>query len=199
MKTLDGTMSALDVIFARRSVRSYTPDKIRQSTVRALLDAAVQAPTTLFTKQLAFVVVQNGQTLRKLSDLTKAWWREEIRTNRHRYLDVSKEVLQKFSEPDFDVFHGATTLIVMCDRHGDAFGAADCWLAAENLMLAASALGLGSSCIGAALPVLNSAEMRHELGIPPVVTAAASIVIGAPKLPIEGDEEPGEPDVLAWK
>ncbi|HEY7186827.1 MAG TPA: nitroreductase family protein [Vicinamibacterales bacterium] len=199
MKTLDGTLSALDVIFARRSVRSYTPDTIQQSTVRALLDAAVQAPTALFTKQLAFVVVQNGQTRRRLSDLTKAWWRDEVRTNRHRYLDVSKDVLHQFSDPDFDVFHGATTLIVICDRHGDAFGAADCWLAAENLMLAASALGLGSRCIGAAVPALNSAEMRHELGLAPVVTAVAAIVIGAPKLPVEAEEEPREPDVLAWK
>jgi nitroreductase len=199
MKTLNGTLSALDVIFASRSVRSYTPDKIQQSTVHALLDAAVQAPTTLFTKQVAFAIVQNGETLRRLSDRTKAWWREEVRTNRHRYLDVSKDVLQKFSDPDFDVFHGATTLIVMCDRHGDVFGAADCWLAAENLMLAASALGLGTCCIGAALPVLNSAEMRHELGLAPVVTAVAAIVIGTPKLPIEAEEEPCEPDVLVWK
>ena len=199
MKTLSGTMSALDVIFAQRPVRSYTPDQIQPSTVRALLDAAVQAPPSLFTKQLGFVVVQSGPTLRRLSDLAKAWWREEVRTNRHRYLDVSPDVLHQFSDPQFDVFHGATTLIVLCDRHGDAFGAGDCWLAAENLMLAAGALGLGGCCIGAALPVLNSAEMRHELGLSPVVTAVAPIVIGAPKAPIEAEEEAREPDVLAWR
>ena len=199
MKTADGTMSVLDVIFARHAIRSYTSDKIQPSTVRALLDAAVQAPTALFTKRLAFVVVQNEQTLRRLSDLTKSWWHEEVGTNRHRYLDVSKDVLQELSDPHFDVFHGATTLIVMCDRHGDAFGAADCWLAAENLMLAASALGLGSRCVGTAVPLLNSAEMRYALGLPPVVTAVAPIIIGAPKLPLEAQEEPREPDVLAWK
>jgi hypothetical protein len=41
--------------------------------------------------------------------------------------------------------------------------------------------------------------MRHELGLAPVVTAVAAIVIGAPKLPVEAEEEPREPDVLAWK
>jgi hypothetical protein len=41
--------------------------------------------------------------------------------------------------------------------------------------------------------------MRHELGLPPVVTAVAPIIIGATKLPTNGDDEAREPDVLAWK
>lgn len=42
---------------------------------------------------------------------------------------------------------------------------ADCWLAAENLMLSACALGLGTCCIGSAIPALNSPEAKSELGI----------------------------------
>jgi nitroreductase len=37
-------LSALDVIFGRRSVRSYVAKPLEASTVRALLDAAVHAP-----------------------------------------------------------------------------------------------------------------------------------------------------------
>jgi hypothetical protein len=44
------------------------------------------------------------------------------------YLDVHTETLRQFCDPRSDVFHGATTLIVICDRRGDAYGAADCWL-----------------------------------------------------------------------
>ena len=198
MKGLEVTLSVVDAIFARRSVRSYTSEKIQESTVRALLDAAVQAPSALFTRHVAFVVVQDAGMLRRLSDLTKASWRQELATNRHHYLDVHKEALQQFSDPRFDVFHGATTLIVICDRRGDAFGAADCWLAAENLMLAAYGLGLGSCCVGAAASALNSAEMRRDLGIPPVVTAVAPVIIGVPLTHGVADER-NEPDVLAWK
>ena len=136
--------------------------------------------------------------LRRLSDLTKACWRREFATNRHLYLDVHQDAVRQFSDPNFDVFCGATMLIVICDRRGAAFGAADCWLTAENLILAASALGLGSGCVGAAAAALNSLEMRRDLGIPPVVTAVAPVVIGVPLTPAD-DEESYEPDVLTWK
>ena len=197
MKGLEETLSVLDAIFARRSARSFAPDRLEESTVRTLLDAAVQAPSALFRPHVAFVVVQDAATLRRLSDLTKASWRREFATNRHLYLDVHKDALEQFSDPNVDVFHGATTLIAICDRRGDAFGAADCWMAAENVMLAASALGLGSGCVGAAAAALNSLEMRRDLGIPPVVNAVAPVVIGVPLTP--GDtEERYEPDVLTW-
>ena len=198
MKGLEETLSVLDVIFASRSVRSYARDKVQESAVRTLLDAAVRAPSALFTQHVAFVVVQDARVLRRLSDLTKACWRRELATNRHLYLDVHNDTLQQFSGPDFDVFRGATTLIVICDRRGDAFGAADCWLAAENLMLAASALGLASGCVGAAAAALNSLEMRRDLGIPPVVTAVAPVIIGVPLTP-DDSEARYEPDVLTWK
>jgi hypothetical protein len=64
-------------------------------------------------------------------------------------------------------------------------------------MVAAGAQGLGSCCLGAAAPALNSAEMRQHLGIPPVVTAVAPVVIGIP-LANDGADEPHEPDVLTW-
>jgi nitroreductase len=198
MKSLEGTLSVSDAIFARRSIRSFRSDKLQEPIVRALLDAAVQAPSALFRPHVAFVVLQDAQELHRLSELTKASWRSELATNRYRYLDVHEETLQQFSDPRFDVFHGATTLIVICDRGGDAFGAADCWLAAENLMMAASAQGLGSRCVGAAAPALNSAEMRRDLGIPPVVTAVAPVVIGIP-LASDVTDERHEPDVLTWR
>ena len=57
---------------------------------------------------------------------------------------------------------------------------ADCWLAAENLMLAAYALELGSCCIGLAVPVFNDAGVKVELGIPADVVAVAPIIVGVP-------------------
>jgi nitroreductase len=75
--------------------------------------------------------------------------------------------------------------------------AADCWLAAENLMLAAFAMGLGTCCIGLALPMLNLPDIKAELGIPTEVTAVAAIVVGIPR----GEAVPvarKDPEILAW-
>lgn len=74
-------------------------------------------------------------------------------------------------------------LIVVCAKPMGPFVSADCWQAAENLMLAASALGLGTCCIGSAIPALNSPEAKSELGIPADVEAVAPIIVGVPSGP----------------
>ena len=182
-------------------MRAYTAERVPQSTVRALLDAAVQAPSALGGDALSFVIVQNPRRLEHLSALTKARWTELAHKDLDLHLAASlvPEIdLSRGADPEFDVFYGATTLIVICARRPDSFAAADCWLAAENLMLAAEALGLGTCCIGTAAPALNSAEMRLELAIPPMFTAVAPIVVGVAAKPAPPLDR-RVPDVIAWK
>jgi nitroreductase len=202
MKTAAETLSALDVIYSRRSVRAYTSEPVPQTTAEALLDAAVQAPTAMGGHSLSFVVVQNARRLERLSALTKAQWIAQTQRDPQLHLAATLgpegDLLTKYAEPEFDVFYGATTLIVLCARRPDAFATADCWLAAENLMIAAAALGLGTCCIGPAAAALNSAEMRLELGIPPVLTAVAPVVVGGPARPAPPIDR-RTADVIAWK
>ena len=74
-------LSALDVIFMRRSVRAYTPQKLDASTIRSLLDAAVEAPTAMHTEPWAFVVVQDEAALTRYSDRAKGSWAREADKN----------------------------------------------------------------------------------------------------------------------
>jgi nitroreductase len=202
MKATTGPLSALDVIYSRRSVRGYTSDTIPESTVRALLDAAVQAPAGLGTPSSSFVVVQNPQRLARLSELSKTLWAQRAGSHpeqfTHLRFDAGEQVLAHLSDPQFDIFHGASTLVVICARGTEWWETAGCWMAAENLMLAASALGLGTCCIGAAVEALNTADMRLELAIPPNLTAVAPIVVGIPAQPAEPLERPPA-HVIAWK
>lgn len=188
-------LSALDAIFARRSVRSFTPRVIDKPTVRALLDAAVQAPTAMHAEPWAFVVVQDLAALRRISDRAKALWAGSEAAH-YRYLPMLAAAATERPEPE-SIFHDASTLIVICARPLSPFVTADCWLAAENVMLAACALGLGSCCVGAALPALNDPDIRAMLHIPSDVEAVAPIVIG------EAADDPTpavrqEPRMLSW-
>lgn len=195
-------LSALDAIFMRRSVRAYTPQKLDESTIRALLDAAVQAPTAMHMEPWAFVVIQDEATLKRYSDRAKVSWAKEAAKYRdlHAGVDAATEsaFAKRFASPDFCVFYDASTLIVICAKPTGPFVVADCWLAAENLMLAACALGLGTCCIGSAIPALNSPEAKSELGIPPDVDAVAPIIMGVPSGPaIEVPRK--DPHILYWK
>ena len=78
------------------------------------------------------------------------------------------------------------------------FVAADCWLAAENLMLAACARGLGTCVIGFAVSALNTPEWKTELKIPVEMNAIAPIIVGVPVgetalVPRK------QPEIVIWK
>jgi len=192
----------LETIYHRRAVRSYKPDKLDEATIRKLLDAAVQAPTAMHLEPWAFVVIQDRALLARLSDKAKILAQAELDARHHELLkapgvSAASDHLTLLTNPRFNIFYDAGTLIVICGKPLGRFVTADCWLAAENLMLAASAVGLGTCCIGFAIPALNDAEEKREVGIPADVTAVAPIIVGVPK----GETPPvgrKAPDVLRW-
>lgn len=194
------SLSALDAIFTRRSVRAYRPHVIDESTVRSLLDAAVQAPTALHDEPWEFVIVQDPAMLKRLSDRAKEKWCEEAEHYRDLHARVatpaSRAFAERLADPHFSIFYDAGTLIVICAKPAP-FAAADCWLAAENLMLAASALGLGTCCIGSAIPALNDPQTKADLEIPADVEAVAPIVVGVPSEP-SPDGARKAPQILSW-
>lgn len=173
MRSLDVELNTLEAILARRSVRSYTTEEVDRATVRVLLEAAIRAPTAEHKEPWAFVVIQDRLLLQQLSDRAKPIFMDEIgRFQGHAgHADL-------FTTSGFNVFYDAGTLIVICAKSNGPFNAADCWLAAENLILAACAMGLGTCVIGAAQPALNHPEMKAELNIPREFLAVAPIIVG---------------------
>lgn len=187
--------SVFEAILARRSVRSYAAGKLGRNTILTLLEAAVRAPTAMKEEPWAFVVIQDTQILKQLSERAKPIFVEE---ERHRKNHGSSPSFEHFDKPDFDIFHGAGTLIVICAKPVGSFIAADCWLAAENMMLAACDMGLGSCVIGASTSALNIRKVKAELGIPDEYSAIAPIIVGV----TSEETEPvarKEPLILAWK
>ena len=194
MNQAKAPMSVLEAIDQRRSVRSYIPHKLDWPTINSLLAAAVRAPSAVHEEPWAFVVVQDPEVLKRVSDRARLAFADQPHAD---LLARGGHALDIFASPDFNIFYNAGTLIVIGTQLTGPFVVADCWLAAENLMLAAYATGLGSCVIGSAVPVLNLAEVRDELGIPSDFFAVAPIVVGVPK----GETPPTsrkDPRVLAW-
>lgn len=181
-------MSAMDAIYKRRAVRSYKPQAISRGDVKILLSAAVQAPTAVHEEPWAFAVIQDRDFLKELSDSAKTMVDTETR----------KHLSHLLGDPGFNIFYNAGTLIIIYGKPMGPFVGADCWLAAENLMLAACAMGFGTCVIGLAVQALNTPEWKKKLGLSPDMTAYVPIILGLP----EG-ETPSvprkEPEVIVWK
>lgn len=169
-------MSLSEAIYSRRSVRSYEPTTVDDTTIRALLEMAVQAPSAMNRQPCGFSVVQDAARLRRYSDLAKqmllAVTSGDAKAGRYAAM---------LSDPEFNIFYDAGTLVVVSVDAPDAYADADCWLAVQNLLLAARTRGLGTCCIGFAVGVLNTPEVKRELGVAPGGRVVAPIIVGTPR------------------
>ncbi len=189
-------LDTLAAIYQRRAVRSYAPEKLEKSVIDELLAAAVQAPTAVHREPWAFVVIQNKERLRRYSDQAKTQLLGESEATSY-FHSTEPKALAVLNDPHFNIFYDAGTLIAICCKARGPFVEADCWLAAENIMLAATAKGLGTCCIGFAVGILNTAEVKRELGIPEAGAAVAPIIVGVPKGPLPAGSRRA-PEVLSW-
>lgn len=187
-------MNLMDAIHHRRSTRNYERQKLDAATIEKLLDAAVWAPTAVHEEPWAFVIVQDKALLKNLSDRAKKIFAAEAE---HAHPQQARSLLDMVADPDFNIFYDAGTLIIICARPRGAFVTADCWLAAQNLLLAAYGMGLGSCVIGFAVPALNTPEIKAELGIPAECSAVAPIIVGVPRgEPPRSSRK--KPEILRW-
>ena len=177
MMAPDAVMSVNEAIAKRRSVRSYQPGHVDESGLRSLLEAAVWAPSARHEESWAFAVVQDVKLLKRISDRAKELLAE---VNHRDHWPLSQPGIERFSDPGFNIFYNAGTLIVICGTQSGPYVAADCWMAAENLMLAACAADLGTCVIGLAVAALNDPQVKAEMGIPAAMTAIVPIIVGKP-------------------
>jgi len=200
MSEQSNPMSVHEAINLRRAVRSFRPDSIDEVSIRSLLAAAVRAPTAMHREPWAFAIVQDRAVLRRLSDRVKAQW---VVTGPHVEPQILAAVpeaggfLEALARPDFNVFYDAGTLIVICARPLSRFVSADCWLATENLMLAACGMGLGTCMVGSAIETFNLPEVKMELAIPTDLEVIATVIVGVPsRLTPPTSRRP--PEILSW-
>lgn len=186
-------MDVTEAIYQRRSVRAFTDQVVDKATVDALLKAATHAPSSMNEQPWAFVVVQDSKELTRWSERVKAHVLKRLKPDSPliKYRDM-------LADPDYHVFHRAGTLIIICARPGAHNGEEDCSLAAQNLMLAAHAKGLGTCPIGFARPWLNLAVSKRELGIPSTYQAVFPLIVGYPKGETAAVARK-EPEILLWQ
>lgn len=188
-------IDVIDALYNRRAVRNYLPKEVDSEIINQLLEAATHAPSALHEESRGFVVIQNKILLNRISESAKLLTMD----NKKKKIDLQKEhVLQVLQQKEFNVFYNAHTLIVIYSLFKGDFVGADCWLAAENLMLAALTYGLASCVIGFAVPALNLPEWKKEFGIPKKMTAVVPIILGWPSEPTLATSH-NPPLILNWK
>lgn len=146
--------AALDNLLARRSVRSYTDQPVDPALIETLLRAAMAAPSGSNAKPWHFVVVTERPRLQKLATA-----------------HIHATLLES-----------AALAIVVC---GDTEISArhwveDCAVATQNILLAATALGLASCWVAMYPEESRAAACRAACQIPERMQVLCAVALGHP-------------------
>ena len=147
-------MDALDAIVTRKSIRKYKKDPVDEKTIKTLLTAAMSAPSAGNQQCWRFVVVTDRPTLEALATV-------------HPYANPLKE---------------APLAVLVCgeletELHS-GFWEQDCAAATQNLLVAATALGLGSVWLGCHPRAERVKGIQKLLGIPKTVVPLSLVALG---------------------
>ncbi len=172
-----------DVVARQRAHRSFSAEPVDDETIGRILAAATFAPSAENKQPWEFLVVRDESTRAAIGDLSRRAW--EARGRSFSETRLTPKMLA-------DVDRGATggvaeapVNIVVCadvQRGLEATIPSSIFPAVQNLLLAATALGLGS-----ALTTITSgfrAEMQEILGLPDHVWPIALVPIGHPVKPL---------------
>lgn len=147
----------------RRSVRDFTDESISKSKLKAIVQAGIYAPSGHNMQTWRFTVMQKPERIARLKEVTAS---------------VAKRCgvyFYGFNEPK-------AVILVSNDRR-NANSIQDSSCAAENIMLAASSLGIGSVWINALHAICDEPEIRtllQEYGIPDTHIVWATLALGYP-------------------
>lgn len=191
----------LSNIYARRSVRSYSAEAVPEDAVMEVIKAGTYAPSGMNAQGLRFVVVSDRAVMDGYSKKAKEAWQEMAKKAAKEGNKTAAERLEaiakRLSNPSLDLFHGAPLLIFVFTAPNTITPVEDGSLAAENMMLAARSLGLGSCWIGFAAPLANDPQWMAGLGVPADHKLIAPLVFGFPKAEAhEGKKD--APKILKW-
>lgn len=145
-------------ILKRRSVRAYLPDPVAQPELDLMLQAARHAPTAMNQQPWHFTVIRNPGLLGKLEENCKS-----------AFLESNNDALREIAkQEEFSVFYHAPMLVIISGDPNALAAQYDCTLAMENMLLAATSLGLGS-CWTNAVMMYHATEKGkakfRELGV----------------------------------
>lgn len=176
-------MDISEAITGRRSCRQYSERAVDNDTIRRLTEAAVLAPNAVNEQPWLFTVVRDQPLLDRLSEQAKLHMLSSL-PDPVPAGGRAQHFRSVLGNPGFHIFYHAPVLILISGSTAGSWLVEDCALAAQNLMLMAHALGLGSCWIGFAQAYLNTPAGKQMLALPSNSVPVAPIIVGHPGAPV---------------
>jgi coenzyme F420-0:L-glutamate ligase/coenzyme F420-1:gamma-L-glutamate ligase len=193
------------IMKSRRSVRRYAEQPIAPELVQRLLEAAIWAPSAHNRQPWRFVVLSSAETRRALAAAMGERLRADLTAD-----GAAPELIERDVSRSYSRISGAPLAIMVClsmadmDRYPDGrrneaeyiMAVQSVAMAAQNLLLAAHAEGLGACWMCA--PLFCPDVVRNALNLPADWQPQALITLGYPAAARESSRHALETRVL-WR
>jgi nitroreductase len=191
----------IETIRNRRSVRAYEPKPISRNIIKTIIEAGNQAPCMgkedergAISQPWRFVVVEDSEFKQKLVQTTLPIWKRFFESIKEADPENYKKVMDLYDallEPKDPVYYSAPVILFVIGPADDP-NPINCALACENVMLAATSLGLGSCYVGFGSMVKGNADVLRALELKNDERIYGPVLLGYPRdLP--------EANALRWK
>lgn len=131
----EGKNAVVECIMARRSIRKYKDETVSREVLDQIMLCGINAPNGQNKQSWEVRVVDNAQVMEEINKVLNAAYPK--------------------MENAAGCFRGAPVMVFIARDKGYDFSAYDCGLMAENMMLSAQSLGVGSICLGSPVRMIN--------------------------------------------
>lgn len=137
----DNSKAVIENIMSRRSIRKYKQQPVARDTMKLILECGINAPNGQNKQSWEVRVVDNAATLDRIKEAMSAG----------RDMNVGS------------CFRNAPVMTFIARDKSYDFSAYDCGLLAENMMLSATSLGVGSICLGSPVRFIMDSPCKDEI------------------------------------
>lgn len=158
----------LQNIFDRRSVRAFRPEQIKEEELKLILDAALAAPTAINRQARHFTVVQDAALLDRVVEINAK--------------GAAAAGIPPRKGDGHNFYHAPTGIFLSHDPKDENKGF-NSGIAAQNILLAARSLNIGSVFLGSLgflFTTEEAGEMRKALCIPDSYEFQCAVALGYP-------------------
>lgn len=149
-------MNLLETIDKRFSCRSYKSKQVKEEDLRLVIEAAIKAPNAGNLQDFRFLVVKNAE---KKEEIVKAALDQKWMNQAPLFIVICSD---------------KTNIERFYKKRSRLYSIQDCAVAAENLMLAATSVGLSTCWVGA----FDEEEVKRILRLPDNAEPYAIITLG---------------------
>ena len=181
-------VGAFEAIHTLLQITRYKPDPVPQEAIEKVIEAATKAPSGGNNQEWEFIVITDRELIAGVARIYREIWLEE----HGEEPQPGEPPVYKRARHLAKHMHEVPVLILVCADHERGYWghtttkpivrglyAHSIWPAAQNLFIAARALGLGTRITTNHMP--REQEVKDLLGIPDYVETVVLIPLGYPE------------------